>query len=396
MVIADNFGIFPVVVGSQGNCEQNNFLSMKSRTSDIYWSTNESRLFCVQEEANILVVIYSESECSFKPYDEVESSPENSIIGFEVPKIYLRNSSGDKDNLIKTTVLEEFEGLNIATTKIMIDFLTLNNVDLNRMIKVMNVQGESNEKLWKNLARISVKCRDLEMGVYCVSRMRMARVARDVKAEMARSNSNDLALALLAINLNLMSEAEEIYKQSGDKHALSKFYQARNDWESAIKCVDKFNLKTVYYSYAKYLESQDMEEEAIKYYELSNTHAVEVPRMLFNSNLNKLKDYCTNSKASTEDDLRLKNWWALYCESQGNIEEAIRTYEDAKDFYNLVRLLCINGQVDQAKSLVAGRSNDDEEEGKNDLESDNQSIGRSKKGSYEASSSSPGKAFGIK
>lgn len=387
LIVADYFGIFPVLVGSQGNCDTSNFLSLKSRASDIYWCSNEPRLLCVQEDTNILVAIYSESECALKPYDEVESSPENSIIGFSVPDIYLRNSSSDKENLIKTTKLEEFEGLNMETTKIMIDFLTLNNVDLNKMIKVMNVQGESNEKLWKNLARISVKCRDLEMGLYCVSRMRMARVARDVKAEMSRSNSKELALALLAINLNLMSEAEEIYQQSGDKHALSNFYQARNDWESAIKCVDKFNLKTVYYSYARYLESQDMIEEAIKYYELSNNHAVEVPRMLFNRDLNQLKDYCTKSKVSTGDDLRLKNWWALYCESQGNIDEAIKTYEEGQDYYNLVRLLCINGQLDQAKALMANKSESDEDqEGeavKNNFD-EQESGKRSKKGSYEA------------
>ena len=394
IIITDYFGLFPVLVGSQGNCEQNNFLGLKSRSSDIHWSTNEPRLFCVQEDTTILVVIYSESEYTLKPYDEVESTPESSIIGFEVPKIFLRNSSGEKDHLIRSTTLEEFEGLNLATTKIMIDFLTLNNVDLNKMIKVMNVQGESNEKLWKNLARISVKCRDLEMGLYCVSRMRMARVGRDVKAEVRRSNSPMLGLALLAINLNLMSEAEEIYKQSGDKHALSNFYQARNDWESAIKCVDRFNLKTVYYSYARHLESQDMIDEAIKYYQLSNTHSVEVPRMLFNRDLTKLKDYCTKDRktkskasedSSAEDDLKLKNWWALYCESQGKIEEAIQTYEEAKDFYNLVRLLCINGQVDQAKSLVANISGKDEEEedGKN-FSSENSGRKKSKKGSYEA------------
>lgn len=381
LIVADLFGIFPVLVGSKGICDQHNFLALKSRASDVFWSNNEPRLFCVQEETNIIIVIYSEADSSLKPYDEVESSPESSILGFEVPKIYLRNSSSDKENLIKTTTLEEFEGLNIETTKIMIDFLTLNNVDLNKMIKVMNVQGESNDKLWKNLARISVKCRDLEMGLYCVSRMRMARVARDVKAEMSKSNSTHLALAILAINLNLMAEAEEIYKQSGDKHALSNFYQARNDWKSAIKCVDKFNLKTVYYSYARYLESQDMVEEAIKYYELSNNHAVEVPRMLFNRDINQLREYCTTSKVSTVDDMKLKNWWALYCESQGNIDEAIKTFEMAKDYYNLVRLLCINGQVDQAKTLISSKS-EKEEEKKSILDDD---IGeKSKKGSYEA------------
>jgi intraflagellar transport protein 140 len=85
------------------------------------------------------------------------------------------------------------------------------------------------------------------------------------------------------------------------------------------------------------LESLGDIKGATTHYELSKTNSFEVPRMLFDSGkLGELQDYI----GANRSDRQLLNWWAKYCEGNGDYEEAIKLYTECEDFLSQVRLYC--------------------------------------------------------
>ena len=370
------------------------------RIDQIHFSSNEPRMLTIQSEGNLFILIcYVQEKVSYQLYDRKSINVGAKLIGFQMPQIYVLNSSEDLQ-IIKES-LKEFDEINIEVVRLIIDFLT-DKRDLNLMIKKINRISQRdgpNENLWLSLARISVKCRNVEMGLYCMGRLKNVRVIRDVKNELRARNAssetrNSLALAVLAMNLNLFQEAEELFKTSDHNLKLVQYYQARNDWSVALKTIEKLNERSVFYDCAKYYENELNDIDlAVRYYELSNNF--EVGRMLFDLNeLGKLKHYCLNgslpkSKAnkekankenraemertSTKDEMGnkaknesepedyeekrrlngLKQWFGRYSESVGDFQSALKAYELAKDYYNQVRLLCLMGNLESAKRLVS-------------------------------------------
>ncbi|XP_054168671.1 intraflagellar transport protein 140 homolog [Oppia nitens] len=328
----------------------------------LLWADNESSMLCLSLQYVIDIYLCNVNEQVIKHYNQIEIDINLKLIALKVPIIYLLRS----DEIVKQE-LPELEGLSEETVSVLLDFLMAKNIDINHLIKKVNQIGENNHKLWKNLAKLSVKSRDIDMGLYCISKLQNARVVRDVRQELQESG-REVACALLAMNLGLHLDAEEILKECNNPLKLAKYYQNRNEWQKAIKSVDRVNQKTVYYNYAKHLEQNESNiKEAIKYYELSGTHVFEVPRMLFeidSTGGSMLKDYCLSDKSNytEKDSAYLIKWWGQYCESQGDINHALNAYEKAKDYYNLVRLLCYTGESEKAKNLINVLTNDSNSE----------------------------------
>jgi intraflagellar transport protein 140 len=110
---------------------------------------------------------------------------------------------------------------------------------------------------------------------------------------------------------------------------------------------DRIHLKTTHFLYAKHLESMGETVEAVKHYELSQTHKTEVPRMLFETqHFSDLEQYIKNA-----EDTSLTKWWAQYCESNGQYDDAIEYYEAAQETLALVRVYCYRGQDQKAVEI---------------------------------------------
>jgi intraflagellar transport protein 140 len=157
---------------------------------------------------------------------------------------------------------------------------------------------------------------------------------------------------------------------------LNKLYQASGEWDKAIAVAeehDRIHLKTTHYlvsglpcergggevcpelhssrfawQYAKHLEATGDFSGAVKEYELSNTHRTEVPRMLFD--LRKLADLAAYIDA--KDDKALLQWWAQFCESNGDFVSAVRYYNVAEDALSLVRLYCFNNDFNTVRAVI--------------------------------------------
>ncbi|XP_028845088.1 intraflagellar transport protein 140 homolog isoform X3 [Denticeps clupeoides] len=104
-------------------------------------------------------------------------------------------------------------------------------------------------------------------------------------------------------------------------------------------------------NFSFYLTISDMDEafkaiKLIKSYEKSDTHRVEVPRMLIDDSV-ALENYVDKMK-----DRNLYKWWAQYLESQSDMESALHYYENAQDYLSLVRVHCYLGNIQKASEIA--------------------------------------------
>lgn len=226
-------------------------------------------------------------------------------------------------------------------------FLTLGKLDdAYRVVKEIN-----SPSIWENMAQMCVKSKRLDVAEVCLGNMGHARGAAAVR-EAKKDGNVDVAIGVLAIQLGLIEDAANLFRDASRFDMLNALYQASGRWQRAISVAeskDRIHLKTTHYNYAKYLESIGRIDDAIEHYQLSNNARHEVPRMLFHlGRVEELGEYAVQ----TEDSVLLK-WWASYMESIGRFENAKKYYGKAKDHLSLVRIACFQGDLSRAAEIVA-------------------------------------------
>jgi len=136
------------------------------------------------------------------------------------------------------------------------------------------------------MAQMCVKTKRLDVAMVCLGNMRFARGARSTR-ETDNEKELEARLAMVAIQLNMIDDAKELYKECGRYDLLCKLHQTCGEWEEALEVAEKFNrinLKSTHFSIAKHFESIGETDNAIKHFIESGTHRKEVPRMLVESN----------------------------------------------------------------------------------------------------------------
>lgn len=306
-----------------------------------------------------VTTLFATSEYGILMQDSFPISAEgSSIMGIEVPYIFFMSRPVDREDdetgplpKIKKRTMRDFVGLEKVsdeTKKDLINFsfnLTVGNMDE----AYRSVKKISSESIWENMAQMCVKTKRLDVAEVCLGNMNNARGARAVR--LAKKEPELQAqVAMVAIQLGLLDDAEKLYQSCGRYDLLCKLYMACGRWKDALRiCArhDRINLKTTHYLYAKYLESMGETSAAIQNYEKSQTHKTEVPRMLFDTDhLQDLENYI-----KTTEDPQLIKWWAQYCESNEATDEAIRYYELAKETLSLVRVYCFRNMLDKASEI---------------------------------------------
>ncbi|XP_054848420.1 intraflagellar transport protein 140 homolog [Eublepharis macularius] len=285
-----------------------------------------------------------------------------SLLGMEVPHYYFakkpeaeKEDEGDTGliplyQMVARRPMRDFIGLedcDKATRDAMLNFsfcLTIGDMDeAFKSIKLIK-----REAVWENMACMCVKTRRLDVAKVCLANMGHARGAKAVR-EAEKEPEKEAQVAMLAIQLGMLEDAEQLYKQCKRYDLLNKFYQASDQWQKAIEVAeahDRVNLRTTYYNYAKHLEATGEHSQALNYYEKSDTHRFEVPRML-SEDLHALESYVNKKKDKT-----LWKWWAQYLESQADMEGALKYYELAQDYFSLVRVYCFQGNIQKAAEIA--------------------------------------------
>ncbi|XP_053550522.1 intraflagellar transport protein 140 homolog [Bombina bombina] len=287
----------------------------------------------------------------------------HSLLGIEVPHYYFTKKPGEEEKsvepemgtpripqMVAKRALRDFTGLeecDKTTREAILNFsfyLTVGDMDeAFKSIRLIKSEG-----VWENMARMCVKTRRLDVAKVCLGKMGHARGALALR-EAEKEPETEARVAMLAIQLGMLEDAEQLYKSCKRYDLLNKFYQASGRWQEAIETAenhDRINLRTTFYNYAKHLEFMGERDLSINYYEKSGTHNSEVPRML-QKDPPALESYI-RKKNSKE----LWKWWAQYLESRSDLESALKYYEMAQDYLSLVRVHCYLGNIQTAAEIA--------------------------------------------
>ncbi|XP_077305302.1 intraflagellar transport protein 140 homolog [Lithobates pipiens] len=287
-----------------------------------------------------------------------------SLLGIEVPYYYFTRKSGEEDeksvpgeegtpdipNMVAKKPLRDFIGLEDcekATRDALLNFsfyLTVGDMDeAFKSIKLIK-----SETVWENMARMCVKTRRLDVAKVCLGKMGHARGAKALR-EAEQEPEIEARVAMLAVQLGMLEDAEQLYKTCKRYDLLNKLYQAWGQWKKAMEIAenhDRVHLRTTYYQYAKHMEAMGDRNDSLNYYEKSDTHRFEVPRMLL-EDPQALESYINKKK-----DKNLWKWWAQYLESQADLHSALTYYEMAQDYLSLVRVHCFQGKIQKAAEIA--------------------------------------------
>ncbi|XP_076827042.1 intraflagellar transport protein 140 homolog isoform X2 [Brachyhypopomus gauderio] len=209
------------------------------------------------------------------------------------------------------------------------------------------------EAVWENMAQMCVKSRRLDVAHVCLGNMGNARAARALR-EAKKEPELEARTAILATQLGMLEEAEQLLRSCGRFDLLNKFYQAAGKWQQAVETAethDRIHLRTTYYNYAQHLEATADKTLALAYYERSDTHRFEVPRMLM-EDIVSLEIYINKMK-----DKSLFKWWGHYLESQSDMESALRYYDYAQDYLSQVRVHCYLRNIQKASEIANSTGN---------------------------------------
>ncbi|KAJ9573631.1 hypothetical protein L9F63_008972, partial [Diploptera punctata] len=252
---------------------------------------------------------------------------------------------------VQRLVMRDFEGLqncDKATRDAVLDFsynMSIGNMDeAFRAIKTIH-----SESVWESLARMCVKTKRLDVAFVCLGHMKHARGASALRDAM-KEPQLEARVAMLAIQLGLMEDAERLYASCGRWDLLNEMYQAGGEWEKALRVAeeqDRIHLRSTYFNYARHLEVRGDMMGAAQMYERADAHRTQVPRMLLDDH-RALEQYIHKSK-----DPQLVKWWGQYMESVGDMDQAVHYYEEAQDYYSLVRVLCFQENLVRASEIAS-------------------------------------------
>ncbi|GAB1869232.1 Intraflagellar transport protein 140 homolog [Camponotus japonicus] len=307
----------------------------------------------------VLVSLFATSDHGIVVQDVKPIADENCrLLGVHSPYIIILNSEKnlDKNSKIVQLLMRDFEELgdcDSVTKKAVMDFsYHISIANMEEAFKA--IKSIKNEAVWKSLAKMCVKTKQLNMALLCLGHMKQANAARALREAMQNDALNlEAQVGILAVELGFYTDAEHLFREAKRLDLLGQLFEARNKFKEAIEIAsseNKIREKTSYYNYARTLEQQGKIAEAIDMYTKADCHRFEVPRMLL-MRPRELLAYLNNT-----EELEIKNWHAQYTESTGDMETALHLYEQAKDTLSMTRLFCYFKREDEACELVTKTS----------------------------------------
>lgn len=332
--------------------------AQKLETRDFKYSSKQDNEddYDVSKATVVLVSMFATSDHGIVVQDIKPIKDENCrVLGVHSPHIIILNSekTAEKTSKVTKLLMRDFEELGLCdpvTKKAVLDFsFHISVANMEEAFK--SIKSIKNEGIWKSLARMCVKTKQLNMALLCLGHMKQARAARALREAMQDDSLNlEAKVGTLAVELGLYNDAERLFREAKRLDLLGKLFEARNKFKEAIELAKNENKiceKTSYYNYAKALEQEGKIVEAIEMYTKAECHRFEVPRMLL-VRPRELLTYLNNS-----EDPEIKNWHAQYIESTGDMEGALKLYEQAKNTLAMTRLLCYFGREDEVSELVS-------------------------------------------
>lgn len=248
--------------------------------------------------------------------------------------------------------MRDFVGLencDAATRKMVLDF-SLNVAIGNMDVAFQCIRSLESEAVWNNLAKKCVQTRRLDVAKVCLGHLKKARSVRALRQAMDDPSLEEEAkVAVLAIELGMLTEAESLYKKCNRYDLLNRLLQASGKYDEAIQVAeqcDRVHLKNSYFKYAEWLRDHGDVKGAICFFTKSSNSTHSISQMLLEDPLS-LRKFMQQT-----DDNNLLRWWGQYIESTQDLDGALKVYQKAQDFFSQVRVLCYLGQVQRADSIA--------------------------------------------
>ncbi|XP_058442990.1 intraflagellar transport protein 140 homolog isoform X2 [Malaya genurostris] len=294
-----------------------------------------------------ITIMFVDQATQLKELEVIELNSGDQLINLCIPHLVLL-----KLNQIERIPLRDFKGMDhcdIVTKNMILNF-SLNVAQENMDLAFSCIRSLKSDTVWTNLAKLCVHTGRLDVAKVCLGHLMKARSVRALRKAMEDETlEHECRVAVLAIELNMIPEAEVLYKKVGRYDLLNKLYQAAGRFEEALEIaenLDRVHLKNTYFKYAEWLKENGKIQKAIQYYEKTNTLLHNVSQLLMDDPT-ALKKYMQTTK-----DPELLKWWAQYIESSGDMEGAFKIYQKSEDWFSQVRILCFIGQVAKADEIA--------------------------------------------
>ncbi|VVC28777.1 Six-bladed beta-propeller, TolB-like,WD40-repeat-containing domain,WD40 repeat, conserved site,WD40/YVTN [Cinara cedri] len=272
------------------------------------------------------------------------------ILGLDAPYyIILCKRNTNTKMRVERLLMKEFEGIENCDSDIraaIVNFgynLCLGDLDL-AFNFISNIKSTA---VWTSLAKMCVKTKRLDVAEICLGHMKDCR-GLTILRSVIKEQELDAKVACLAVHLGMYDEAEELYKSCNRYDLLNKFYRARNQITASLDVAetkDRIHLRNTYYNVGRNLENKGDVAGAANMYCKSETHGFSIPKMLLDDPIT-LENYVVKNK-----NLVLLKWWAQYLEGSGDMDGAIKYYQQANDDLSTVRILCYLGNLEQAARI---------------------------------------------
>jgi intraflagellar transport protein 140 len=209
------------------------------------------------------------------------------LLGLHAPHLLLSAKKEVHSSALNVTaqVMRDFVGMeceDLETRRALLEFsynMTIGNMDE----AYKSVKKIKSKELWANMAHMCVKTSRLDVAEQCLSKMGFAAASRAVQDAKEREPERDAHVAMVAVQLGMLADAERLYVGCGRYDLLNKMYQASGQWYKAVDVAekkDRIHLKVTYLLWARHLEAGGDVQAAIECYEKADAHRTEVPRML--------------------------------------------------------------------------------------------------------------------
>lgn len=277
----------------------------------------------------------------------INLSPSEQLINLCAPDVVTL-----KVGVVGQKTLRDFIGLqnsDAATRKMVLDF-SLNVAQGNLDQAFICIRSLQSEAIWSNLAKMCVQTGRLDVAKICLGHLKQARSVRAIRKAMEDNTLEaEARTAVLAIELGMIEEAENLYKKCGRFDLLNKLLQNCGRYEEALKIAENFDrvhLKNTRMKYAQWLSENGDTAGAMKMYQQTSDPVHSITQML-------MEDQTALRKfMQTTTDPDMLKWYAQYVESTGDMESAFKIYQKAEDWFSQVRILCFLGQLSRADSVA--------------------------------------------
>ncbi|XP_065660084.1 intraflagellar transport protein 140 homolog isoform X3 [Hydra vulgaris] len=300
---------------------------------------------------SLIVTMFSCPEYGLVVQDHFKiDSTYTGLLGMDTPFCYFIQSGQHRDQCVARKTMRdfvEFENGDLVTKAAMMSYSYLSAIgNMDEAFKA--IKSIKSPSVWENMARMCVKTKRLDVAFVCLGNMGNAAAVKAIRDAQLSEVEVDAHVAMLAIQVGMHEEAEQLYKNCHRYDLLNIFYQASNNWTQAIECAekhDRIHLRTTFYCYGQYLEDLGNKEGAVENFEKSGTFRFEVPRMMMDD-VDELQAYILKKK-----DRELMKWWARYLESLGDMEAALFFYKQSEDYLSMVRIHCFCENMKEAEQL---------------------------------------------